>query len=163
MNFFEIARRWTILLLAEVLGTTTGVIGAILPGRPRWLAQIRVLEAQLRAAAHGGQAQSNAKTGGPAGAPPALNAATLLAAYEMLHRALKDIEARGLALDDGLLTRMQDEWTAESVIGYLKSCDEQLRHTATAALDQSAKALGIGAAGGAGQRPANLDKAERVR
>ena len=43
MAFLDIARRWTILILAETLKTSANAIEAVLPYRPNWLAQIALL------------------------------------------------------------------------------------------------------------------------
>ncbi len=48
MSAMEIARRRTVLFLAEVLKTSVRAIEAVLPYQPRWLAQIELLAKQLQ-------------------------------------------------------------------------------------------------------------------
>ncbi|MFQ5772992.1 MAG: hypothetical protein ACE5GS_00595 [Kiloniellaceae bacterium] len=145
MDFFEVARRWAVLLLAEALNTSARVIERVLPTQPRWLAQIRLLEAQLRSAAGAGEKAAVPAAGKDAGAPSAPAASeleALLASYAILRQSLKDLEARGLGLDVGLLQRMTSEWSAESVVGYLQSCESRIRAVAKEALDRATAPLG---------------------
>lgn len=159
MDFYEIARRWLIALLAEVLNVSLSVVEAILPGQPRWLAHIRTLEAQLRAAAQRGGAQGASGAPGPppgqaergeraegerprGGADPS-DLQAMLESHAILHAALHDLEARGLSLDDALLKRMGEEWSTDAVLGFLRASDGQLRKFVAAALERAAEPLGL--------------------
>ncbi len=143
MTPMEIARRWTVLFLAEVLKTSVRAIEAVLPYQPRWLAQIDLLAKRL----HNSVDISGSDETAPA--PPARDETfsradldSLLASHAVLHHALITFEARGLALDEDLVQRMRDDWNAESVIQFLQSAETQLRETAATVLDQSAAPLG---------------------
>lgn len=145
MDFFELARRWTILFLAQMLSTSARAIEIVLPLRPRWLAQIRLLETELRAAANRHRAQPEPGQAVVRNDSPEPDLGALLASYNVLQQTVVDLEARGRSLDDGLLNRMKAEWTAESIVGYLQSCETQLRKTVSEALDQAAVPLAAGA------------------
>ena len=147
MNPVEIARRWTVLFLAEILKTSVRAIEAVLPYQPRWLAQIDLLAQQLH-----NRVDIN-RTDETAPAPPTraetfsrADLDSLLASHAVLHHALITFEARGLALDEDLIQRMRDDWKVESVIQFLQSAEAQLRETAATVLDQSAAPLGNSAA-----------------
>jgi len=145
MTILDIARRWTILILAETLKISVGAVETILPFQPRWLAQIALLAAHLRAAADGVDDEAYIEDEpGTAGKMPSLDA--LLASHAQLRRALLDIGGRGLALDDGLLARMRKDWSLESVVSYLTSAEANLRDSANRALDAAAAPLGMTAA-----------------
>jgi hypothetical protein len=149
MTFLEIARRWTILFLAETLKTTTDAIAAVLPFQPRWLAQIALLASQLRAAADRSDAYEDDAAGED---DPVLQTANpvnleaLLASHARLRQAAADIGARGLALDPELLQRMRAEWNVESVISYLSTAEKNLREAANRALNEAAVPLGMSVA-----------------
>ncbi|MFQ5467331.1 MAG: hypothetical protein ACE5DS_04265, partial [Kiloniellaceae bacterium] len=132
MDFYEISRRWLVALLAEVLNVSLSVVEAILPGQPRWLAQIRTLEAQLRAAAQGGGAGEapsqtargeQAKDERPRGGADPSDLQAVLESHAILRAALHDLQARGLSLDDALLKRMGEEWSSDAVLGFLRASD----------------------------------------
>jgi hypothetical protein len=146
MTFVDIARRWTILILAETLKISVGAVEAILPFQPRWLAQIALLATHLRAAADGAvvyDADDEVAAGDVVKLP---SFEVLLASHGRLRQALLDIGGRGLALDDGLLTRMRKDWSRDSVISYLTSAEANLRDNANRALDEAAAPLGMTAA-----------------
>ncbi|RMD61166.1 MAG: hypothetical protein D6826_10625 [Alphaproteobacteria bacterium] len=162
MTPFETARNWIVLILAEVLNVSTRVIESTLPGQPRWLAYIRLLEEQLRtqrqalpssedgtrASAPGrgagrravmtGESDNHASDGPPSGVP---SLEAVLASHIILRQAFRDIEARGLALDEALLERMVAEWTPKSIVSYFQSCEEELKRTIADALNRAAEPL----------------------
>lgn len=150
MNFLEIARRWTILFLAETLKTTAGAIAAVLPFQPRWLAQIALLASQLRAAAEGSgdyeDDDATADTDAGEITANSLNHEALLESHARLHQAFSDLSARGLALDPELLQRMRADWNVESVISYLSTAEKNLRDVANLALNEAAEPLGMSVA-----------------
>ena len=141
MTVAEIARRWTVALIAEVLGTSVGVVETLLPYRPAWVARIRMLESRLRSAAK----PSNEIGRGPAPmADPAelpIDPVALLTSHAILHETLNDIKARGLSLDDGLVQRMTNDWSTESIVTYMQAADAQLRTTVAEALSRAAAPL----------------------
>jgi len=146
MTFLEIARRWTIVMLAETLRISASAVEAVLPFQPRWLAQISLLASQLRAAADGDDAGDYEWSGEDDAAPesgelPSTEA--LLASHTCLRKGLSDIVARGLSLDEELLQRMRTDWTLDSVVSYLSSAEKTLRDSANGALDEAAKPLGM--------------------
>ena len=146
MGSFDFIRRWVILLVAEVLGVSASVAELLLRGQPRWLAQLRLLEEDLR---HRVRPAEPAKAAGTKGAQtegPAEPGGPFLDAYAILNRALRDLEARGLALDEDFVDRMRREWSPESIVNYLHACEDQLRTTVAEALDEAADALGAAGA-----------------
>ena len=170
MTFLEIARRWTILILAETLKVSVSAIEAVLPAQPRWLAQIGLLASQLRAAADRDTAweadedtgwddaeDEDKGTSETAGLP---NFEIMLASHTCLRQGLSDIVARGLALDEELLQRMRDDWSADSIVSYLCSAEKNLRDGVNLTLDQAADSLGMSVAtmtALAGCEPAAVD------
>lgn len=141
MTFLEIARRWTIAILAETLRTSASAIEAVLPFQPRWLAQIALLASQLRAAADKDDSRTEED-----GAPETVELPSievLLASHTCLRQGLSDIAARGLALDDDLLQRMKTDWSLDSVVSYLRSAENALRENAGRTLDEAAGSLGV--------------------
>ena len=152
MTFLEIARRWTVLFLAETLKTTAGAISAVLPFQPRWLAQIALLASQLRAAAEGSGDFEDDATAATAEidddeiTAKFLNHESLLESHARLRQAFSDLSARGLALDPELLQRMRVDWNVESVISYLSTAEKNLRDAANLALNEAAEPLGISVA-----------------
>lgn len=142
MTALDVARRWTILFLAETLRISVSAVETILPFQPRWLAQIALMAAHLRAAAVGVDDEAYVEDDrGTGGKVPSEDA--LLASHAHLRRALVDIVGRGLSLDDGLLQRMRKDWNLESVVSYLTSAEANLRDTANRALDAAAEPLGM--------------------
>lgn len=149
MTFLEIARRWTILILAETLKVSVSAIEAVLPAQPRWLAQIALLASQLRAAADRDIGEDtdwgdvgDEDNGAPETAGlPGLD--IMLASHACMRRGLSDIVARGLALDEDLLQRMRDDWSADSIVSYLCSAEKNLRDSVNLTLDQAADSLGM--------------------
>jgi hypothetical protein len=145
MSFLEIARRWVIVMLAETLRISASAVEKVLPFQPRWLAQVSLLAAQLRAAADGNEDEAHewdhetddSKINGL----PSIEA--LLASHTCLRQGLTDIVARGLALDDDLLQRMRTDWTMDSVVSYLSAAEKTLRDSASGTLDEAAKPLGM--------------------
>jgi hypothetical protein len=161
MNFLEIARRWTILFLAETLKTTAGAISAVLPFQPRWLAQIALLASELRAAAEGSGNFADVTAAAEIDAEEitanTLNHEALLESHARLRQAFSDICARGLALDPELLQRMRTDWNMESVVSYLSTAEKNLRDAANRALNEAAEPLGMSVAAmiGLSDRAAN--------
>lgn len=151
MDYIAIARRWIATVLAAVLGAAVDVIETILPSQPRWLAQIRALALQLRAAEQQGATANVARTTrgeGPAGpSEHATDLAALLESHTLLQRSLLDFEARGLGLDPVLLDRMASDWTPASIVSYLQSCEQQVRQRSTEALAVASAPFGGGPAG----------------
>ena len=145
MNLFQIAWQWTVLLLAEVLNASASVVETVLRSQPRWVAKVRLLEEQLRARVSGGAdgPETAAADGGLVAGARSTEA--LLQSYAILSQALRDLEARGLALDSALMERMKREWTSESIVGYLVSSETQLREIVSKELDRAAAALGADA------------------
>ncbi len=141
MTFLEIARRWTIVLLAETLKISASAVEAVLPFQPRWLAQIALLAAQLRAAADRDEDWDEEDDVLEAAQLP--NTEALLASHTCLRQGMSDIVARGLALDEDLLQRMRTDWNLESVISYLSSAEANLRAAASQTLDNAAEPLGM--------------------
>ncbi len=140
MSAMEIARRWTVLFLAEVLKTSVRAIEAVLPYQPRWLAQIELLAKQLQTKVEKYQPEEMA--------PPTQTETfsradldSLLASQAVLRHAFITLEARGLALDEDLIQRMRDDWQTESVIQFMQTAEAQLRETAATVLDQAAAPL----------------------
>ncbi len=149
MDSRNIIGRWVALLLAEVLNLSATVAEKILFGQPRWVAQLRLLEENLRAPP---QAPAGGSQGGTQGEDLSGNVTRqVLESYAILNRALKDIEARGLALDDALIERMNSDWSPKSIVGYLKTCDSQLKHEIGVALNAAAEAFGPAPAPSSGQ------------
>jgi len=141
MTFLEIARRWTILTLAETLKISASAIEAVLPFQPRWLAQIALLAAQLRAAAERDDDWDEDDDASETANLPSTEA--LLASHTCLRQGMSDIVARGLALDAELLQRMRTDWSLESVVSYLSSAEVNLRKAASQTLDAAAEPLGM--------------------
>jgi hypothetical protein len=134
----HIIGRWAALLLAEVLNLSATVAEKILSGQPRWIAQLRLLEANLRPPAGGSQDTAE----GEGEAPAADTTRQMLESYAILSRTLKDIEARGLALDGALVERMKCDWSPKSIVGYLVTCDARLKQEIGEALNAAAGAIG---------------------
>ena len=145
MTFLEVARRWTIAILAETLRISASAVEAVLPFQPRWLAQIALLASQLSVAAarnDAGDYDWSGEDDAPESADlPSVEA--LLASHTCLRQGLSDIVARGLSLDEDLLQRMQADWTLESVVSYLSSAEKNLRDSASGTLDEAAESLGM--------------------
>jgi len=141
MDNRNIIERWVVLLLAEVLNLSATVAETILRQKPRWVARLRLLEANLRA-------PSQAPDSGPPGdpkpeseRPSADTMRQVLESYAILSSTLKGIEARGLVLDDALVNRMSNDWSPKSIVSYLKTCDAQLKHEVGVALSAAAKVI----------------------
>lgn len=136
--------RWATLFLAEILNVSASAAEAILRSQTRWVAQLRLMANNLSAAYSTGEAAGEVALKPKVGAVPfdATAMRQVLDSYAILNRTLRNIKGRGLALDDTLLKRMKREWNQDSIIGYLRSCDEQLKKTVGEALDEAAKALG---------------------
>jgi hypothetical protein len=143
MTFLEIARRWTIVMLAETLRISVNAVETVLPFQPRWLAQIALLAAQLRAAADAGDEGHEDAAEGPAEIVELPNVETLLASHTCLRQGLSDIVARGLSLDADLLQRMRTDWSLDSVVSYLSSAEKNVRDSASRTLDEAAEGLGM--------------------
>lgn len=147
MNVYQTVRSWVVLLLAEVLNVSVSVAELVLRNQPRWLAQLRLLETELR---HGAASNANgvdgaeamASAGGGPDEPGAAEVRNVLASYAILNRALLDLQANGLALDESLMGRMRRDWNVDSILGYLETCDAQLRKRMSAVLDEATAALG---------------------
>lgn len=138
----NIISRWAVLLLAEILNLSATVAEKVLFGQPRWVAQLRLLEANLR---NPQGAPSGGSPGAARGESAALSAETtrqVLESYAILSRKLKDIEARGLALDDVLVERMNSEWSPKSIVSFLMTCDTQLKHDIGEVLKAAAEKIG---------------------
>ena len=168
MGSFDFIRRWVLILVAEVLGVSASVAELLLRGQPRWLAQLRLLEEDLRQRARPPGPAEPAKPAGAAGTHgaraegegPAAAGREFLDAYAILNRALRDLEARGLALDEDFVDRMRREWSPESIVNYLHACEDQLRTRVAEALDEAADALG---AAGALETPPGRETAAAPR
>lgn len=141
MTVAEIARRWTIGVIAEVLGTSIGVIEALLPYRPAWAARIKMLESRLRAVAGSSDQMDPRSAPAAEAAELPIDPVALLTSHAILHETLNDIKARGLSLDDGLVQRMTSDWSAESIVTYLQAADAQLRTSVAEALTRAAAPL----------------------
>ncbi len=161
MTFLEIARRWTIVILAETLRISASAVEAVLPFHPRWLAQIALLASQLRASADGNEEWSAAGDDLGTDGLPSMEA--LLASHTRLRQALSDIVARGLALDDKLLERMRSDWSQDSIVSYVTSAETTLRDGATTALEEAAEPLGMSVAAMAALAGAGADVVETVQ
>lgn len=144
MNLFEIARRWMVAVVAEILNTSTAVIETLLPNQPAWLARIKLLETQLRTAANSPGHTDGRGSAASQSTEPELDPGALLASHVILHEALTDLKVRGLALDEDLLKRMRTDWSAESIIGYLQAAESQLRTKVSDALAGAAEPLAKG-------------------
>ncbi len=155
MNIYDAVRRWVVLLVAEVLQITAGAAELLLRSQPRWVAQLQLLAAELRAGQKPRSAVADPTNGETeifdSDEPGAAGMPQILSSYAILNCAMRDLEAHGLALDQQLTERMRREWTADSIVGYLQSCDAQLHEKVTLALNQAAEALGVPER--AGQRP----------
>ncbi len=138
MDNSSIIGRWASLLLAEILNISATVAEKILRGQPRWLAQLRLLEANLREPSRTPASGSQDDTKGESGDLDAHSTRQVLESYAILSRTLKNIEARGLALDDALVERMISDWNPRSIVGYLLSCDTQLKQEIGEALNVAA-------------------------
>ena len=146
MNVYQTVRSWVVLLLAAVLNVSASVAETLLRSQPRWLAKMRLLAADLRHDGAMGEARLNgarAATGAtPAAAPEGADEVhDILASYAILNRALLNLQANGLSLDEGLTSRMRSDWSADSVVGYLESSEAHLQKTVSAALQDAAMAL----------------------
>lgn len=147
MDFIAIARRWIATVLAAVLSASVDVIEAVLPSQPRWLAQIRALALELRAAEERGAAASGSQAAvGPE--ERAVDIGALLESHTVLQQSLLDFEARGLGLDSVLLERMAKDWTPSSIVSYLQACEQQLRQRSAEALAVASAPFGGGPTGG---------------
>ena len=142
MDNSNIIGRWAVLLLAEVLNLSATVAEKILRGQPRWLAQLRLLEANLREPSRTPAGGPQDDTKGESEDLAVNSTRQVLESYAILSRTLKNIEARGLALDGALIERMNSEWSPRSIVGYLLSCDTQLKQEIGEALKVAAEAIG---------------------
>ena len=146
MSMLEAIWRWATLFLAEILNVSASAAEAILRSQTRWVAQLRLMADNLSAAYSTGEAAGEVTLKPKTGAVPfdATAMRQVLDSYAILNRTLRNLKGRGLALDDTLLNRMKREWNQDSIIAFLRSCDEQLKKTVEEALDEAAKALGPG-------------------
>ncbi len=142
MNSSNIIGRWATLLLAEVLNLSASVAEKILLGQPRWLAQLRLMEADLREVGQKPISVFQDDAIGDGQDLAATSTRKMLESYAILSRTLKDIEARGLALDEALIERMNSEWSPKSIVGYLLTCDTQLKNEVGKALNAAAGVVG---------------------
>ena len=150
MNISETIWRWAVLMLAEVLNLSARAAETVLWGQPRWVAHLRLMEANLREGAGRAAGEPHDNGSGASDVPDTLSARDMVKSYAILNRALRDMEARGLALDDALVERMKNDWSTGSIVGYLQTCDTQLKQSAAETLNAAAAILGAQAEGPAG-------------
>lgn len=144
MNFYELAQKLVMSVIAVALNTTVAVAGRMLPHRPDWLERVDALAAQFRAVA--AEAAERAREPDAArretGAARSDSAAEtdngprpeqLLGAYNALWEFTQKVREQGLSLDEEFCTRVESEWTTSTLLGYLRALEVSLQNDAQTA------------------------------